>query len=1184
MPGPNLIQSVGGQGQKATHWVSLFTSRFFNGLVTNRSLLRGPLGSIYTDFYHLGTTDVLCDGLNTELSTRLTMIRRPGNPKWSSATSGFAFDTFYSFHESTGTILTIGDGAEYVNLLTTSSITPIFAKDSTSGQSYFQGVDTSLYIGDGVDLVKYIPGVTNSQTGKNIFNFGGAAPMVAPTLTVVETGSAGVAWQVNTMFTTMGLITDGTNVYQLISTMQNGNTTQFGTTGSGAPAFSNTVGGVITDGTCHWNCKGALGLWVAGTTYSAAQPIYDPASNGVYVASGGTEGTVRPKFNPTFNTHTTSKAGIIWQYIGPPALWQPSTTYNAYWEFPKQMIIEPIIGTSPANMTAIINAGTQTMFVQTNNDATTGSTNNPGTSGSGYTPWPATFVAQNTVTDGNNLWVALNPNSWAASTGYNGWQQGSTNFNAIIDGNGNFQVALTTGVSGAVTPYNGWLASHSFVGGSIIAVQNLASPTGFTAFKNNGATGTSGATQPATWNFTLAATTTDGGVTWTSQGPTTAGVAVWGQQYGAQTADNTITWSCVGTAAHSTWATNTIWYLPAAGFAPPSQSQPYGGASVIGSAFNQFVTQSGKSGSGSAPSWITNPSAIPNTVVDNTVTWTCVSPFSALGFTWTKGYGYVFAFKARGVNDAYVTTAPPLQQAGMGSPNIIGPLGPPMGCQDGSVSTASPVGMIIGAQTVGAQIIISGPGSIDPQYDTIEVYRSTDGFYLGGPFLFLTDIAMPPLNANGQPGTWSVIDFMTDVPEVINGVTLPGLNELIEAPVDDQNDPPPGQYGSLFFSQSNINTPTRPAPGTGLIGLTYHQGRLFGFIGNNVYASGGPDTVVGNGFTAWPPTNVFPFNSNVVRLLSTTSGLLVFTTSGLYLIGGGPAITTYYSQLLVDGLGLVSWNALTLMLGVPHIFSSDHQLLGIEPGQGVTRVGHPIGDLLTQFNPANVYLVYHSYGDLDHALYIADGSSQWYRCDTNLAPDSQTVGPVWSPKATIAGGIGAIASVETSPGLRQLLISPVSSGFILTRDSTYTIFSDRGTVGTGASGTAYSAFFTIGSIVFATAGQMAEMGFICGDYIKTGSQPTVSVLFDELSATNGATFESISAFMVSDPPRLYGPTATPATMWSNRYYFSQTTSANSGGAPLPAWCKHMQIKVDFQTDVVQNEMLAFTVWGSLWTE
>jgi hypothetical protein len=127
----------------------------------------------------------------------------------------------------------------------------------------------------------------------------------------------------------------------------------------------------------------------------------------------------------------------------------------------------------------------------------------------------------------------------------------------------------------------------------------------------------------------------------------------------------------------------------------------------------------------------------------------------------------------------------------------------------------------------------------------------------------------------------------------------------------------------------------------------------------------------------------------------------------------------------------------------------------------------------------------------------------------------------------------------------------------------------------------------MGSIMLATAGQMAELAFICADFIKTGSQPTVSVLFDEISATNGAAFEIISNSFVSDPPKLYGPVALPATIWSNRYYFGQTTPENSqiGDVPLPAWAKHIQVKVDFgDTDEVQNEMLAFTIFGALYQE
>ena len=60
----NLLQSEGGHAQKETRFVSLFTSRFLTGYFSNRSFLRGPLQSLYSDFYHIGTTDALCDGLN----------------------------------------------------------------------------------------------------------------------------------------------------------------------------------------------------------------------------------------------------------------------------------------------------------------------------------------------------------------------------------------------------------------------------------------------------------------------------------------------------------------------------------------------------------------------------------------------------------------------------------------------------------------------------------------------------------------------------------------------------------------------------------------------------------------------------------------------------------------------------------------------------------------------------------------------------------------------------------------------------------------------------------------------------------------------------------------------------------------------------------------------------------------
>jgi hypothetical protein len=281
--------------------------------------------------------------------------------------------------------------------------------------------------------------------------------------------------------------------------------------------------------------------------------------------------------------------------------------------------------------------------------------------------------------------------------------------------------------------------------------------------------------------------------------------------------------------------------------------------------------------------------------------------------------------------------------------------------------------------------------------------------------------------------------------------------------------------------------------------------------------------------------------------------------------------------VLIPGLGLLSWNAVTLLAGTPYLFSADRQFISVDTSTGITRIGHPIGDKLVQFDPSQAYVTYHSYGDGDHALFISDGSTQWYRCDINPSPDGKYTGPVWSPRATIAGGFKSISSIETAPGVRQLLIGPSAAGSILARDSTFTTFTD-------GAGSTYSAFFVMGNITLAHPGQMAQCDFIEMDFIKIGTQPTVSVLFDELSTAGGGSFESITNYTVTDPPKKFGLTAVPNTMWMNRFYFSQTTPGNPGNNPLPAWCKSMQVKVDFGTDAVQNETLSLTIHGSLWAE
>jgi hypothetical protein len=1128
--GQNLIQAQGGAPQKPTRFVSLFTSRFMVGMYTNRSLLRGPLSFLYSDYYHAGATDALCDGLNSELSIRQTMIRRPGNPKFCTVSTAAAIDNFYAFHHSDGTIQVIADSATDVEVITPSTNTSIFTKTSGAGQGYFQGIDKSMYIADGVDLVKYIPGTTNPQTGKPIWNWGGVAPTVAPIIGAVRatTGggtAGGQGWVANTIFSTMGLIVDAAgNVQQLTGVNATGsNTTQFGTSSSGAPVFSTTTTGTVTEGggvgPITWTCYGPIVTWTAGTKFNNASSIsnngqsciiYDPVSQSCYWQGNGsgnaTTGPVKPTFSGVFGS-TINDGGCKWFCLGNPkvpALWLPGHVYPTVSTVSFNNGVSGVVSPVTCAAAGLGTANAQTVYWQV---ATSGGTSDS----SGAHPTWATSLGSPTTFDGDLVWNFLGSATRANNATYFPWSASATSFGVIKE---------------TVSAVDYLYVCQSSTGPTAGSAPSFAAATLYGQTVQDG-------TNPGTQTFVG------------------------------------VTWVCVGKAM--TWAATTQWYYPAGGFTPPLSSQNYGGAVIVGTSntSTEYVVSSGKSGAGPEPTW----GAQGTNTTDNGITWYNLQIFTSAGFTWTKGFGWCYAFKARLATDPACTDAPPLQIPGTNSPNITGPLGPPTGCGDGTVTTASPVSQLVGSNATGGQIPITLTGSTDPQFDTIVLFRSTDGFGAGGPYLYETDIPMPPMNGN-QPGTVTIYDFMPDVATNL----LPGLDPLISAPVDHANDPPPGQFGSTQFVPASAATPQVAMAGTAAIGPVYHQGRLWCFVGNSVFASTGPDTDTGNGFTAWNPTYEFPFDSNVTRLIPTATALLVFTTTDAYLIGGGPAIADYYSQLLAPGVGLLSYNAVTMMMGLPYLFTSDRQYVSVDPSGGFTRIGHPIGDKLNSYDPTLVYTAYHSFGDNEHALFISNGSTEWYRCDPYPAPDSQMTGPIWSPKATISGGFKAIASIETSPGVRQLLIGPPSAGYILNRDSTFTTFTDNGS--------AYASYFTIGNIVLAHPGQMAECAFVAMDFQKVGTQPTVSVLFDELSATNGAAFESISNTILSDPPKKYGPTGTPDTMWMNRYNFGQTTPANGGDqVPVPAWCKSMQLKVDFgNTDTVQNELMAFSIFGALYQE
>jgi hypothetical protein len=141
------------------------------------------------------------------------------------------------------------------------------------------------------------------------------------------------------------------------------------------------------------------------------------------------------------------------------------------------------------------------------------------------------------------------------------------------------------------------------------------------------------------------------------------------------------------------------------------------------------------------------------------------------------------------------------------------------------------------------------------------------------------------------------------------------------------------------------------------------------------------------------------------------------------------------------------------------------------------------------------------------------------------------------------------------------LIGPKTSGPILKRDDN--VFTDNGV--------AYDAFGLIGSIVLAQPGQLAEILFMTFDSVARGNRPTVSIQLDEIAPFSAGMFEVLPAY-VQDPTQL-----TPSvSMFSNRYYLSQTQQ--------PALGRSMQVRLDWGTDTVQNELLSMTVFGGFSNE
>jgi hypothetical protein len=556
----------------------------------------------------------------------------------------------------------------------------------------------------------------------------------------------------------------------------------------------------------------------------------------------------------------------------------------------------------------------------------------------------------------------------------------------------------------------------------------------------------------------------------------------------------------------------------------PFYSTPTLGAAVILDSNQnlQAVTNGGGGNSGGTqPTWAT---VIGTTTTDGALTWTCLGP------------GVILA--ANSINYAYSWHA-----------------------IDGTVSTASPSATIQGGIlgiTVTEDIVLgdflqlSAPVPTDMQLDQYWVWRTA----VGQSTLILED-QMPIDNLAG--GSFVYEEY--GIPDTSNN-GQGALDAFIAAPVALTANPPP-----LGF---------RP--------MCYAFQRLWGVLNNTVVWSAGPDAVVGNGLTQFPPLNSLAFLGTPWAIFPVTvqnGGLLVFTSSGIQIIlGTGTSSNPFYSTTYYANVSVTGFNAVTQFNTSFFVLEANLKvsLVAVEypfsPSTGYTEVGLPIGDQFQKVTTAGIdaslysssgsFITWNYQSTEENALYVADGARGWFRLSSVSPPES---GYMWAPFRAIVGGTSAVQAVETSPGVTQLLIGPPAgtTGPILARDNSGTVWTDNGA--------AYPGWDVKGALLLCSTGQWSEVAHISAKSAAVGARPAISVLLNEIGpvANTDAVWTTLG---VTGPDPARGKVSK--SVFSDRYNLLQMGEDANGDSLL--------VKFDYGTQAVGDVLLDFGIYATVHDE
>lgn len=343
---PNALQQAGATAEPS-NFAPLHTNRMVTGLWSNRSFLRDAATTEFQEKYGMGRQDSILDGLNTEISPRLTVMRRPGhilfNPDLITP-----IKRFYSFNTFTLTdelIRVLADTSAAVLDVTESPSTTVWTKGAAAigKPTYFLSVGNILYFTNGVENKQW-----NYETDV-ISDWGIDAPVNAPLVMQQPRPNPYGRWNPNTVYAawvnTSSIGAPVANYWNMVVIRgsdiklhswgtTNGAVVMNGQLGSHEPAWSGS--GPDLDGTIEWTNRGS-GAWIAGNGYGLGELAVGiiPAPSGtdeflfLSVRAGPSDPTNAPQWAgaPQVGMQVADgSGGLIWQNIGRLLKWADVAT------------------------------------------------------------------------------------------------------------------------------------------------------------------------------------------------------------------------------------------------------------------------------------------------------------------------------------------------------------------------------------------------------------------------------------------------------------------------------------------------------------------------------------------------------------------------------------------------------------------------------------------------------------------------------------------------------------------------------------------------------------------------------------------------------------------------------------------------------------------------------------------